>query len=363
VKVLFLVNGSEHGAAANRARAFAERLPKNWGLRIAYRPARKWKGIVPFFQLALNHRPQIVYVMDVAYTGVIAGCLAKRLIGCRLVTDTGDAAYALAKSTGNYSRAQLALIRETERMALKWSNAVIVRGSYHKELLEEGGVPRVEFVPDGVSLEADEPVNASNLRAELGLACGLVMGLVGTMAWSTKHRMCYGWDVIEALGRLKDAPVKALLIGDGNGRNVLEARARELGVKDRVVFTGTLPFAALPPYLSAMDVCVSTQSNDLVGKVRTTGKLPLYLAYGKYVIATNVGEASRVLPGVGCLLPYEGVRDDKHPRRLAEQVRRLIAEPALLCHCEQARQVAAKNFEYGMLARRIEALCREIAPA
>ena len=38
-------------------------------------------------------------------------------------------------------------------------------------------------------------------------------------------------------------------------------------------------------HLSIMDVCISTQSNDLVGMVRTTGKLPLYLAYGKYVIA------------------------------------------------------------------------------
>jgi hypothetical protein len=45
-----------------------------------------------------------------------------------------------------------------------------------------------------------------------------------------------------------------------------------------------------------MDICLSTQTNDVVGWVRTTGKLPLYLAAGRYVLASRVGEAARVLP-------------------------------------------------------------------
>jgi glycosyltransferase involved in cell wall biosynthesis len=186
------------------------------------------------------------------------------------------------------------------------------------------------------------------------------VGMVGTMIWSERHRMCYGWDVIEALALLKGLPVKALLVGDGDGRKVLETRAKELGVSDRVIFTGQLPYKEMLRYLTIMDVCVSTQSNDVVGMVRTTGKLPLYLAYGKYVIATDVGEAKRVLPGIGCLLPYEGVRDDGHPVRLAKHLRLLVAEPERTKVSDAAFQVAKENFDYTLLAQQVVKVCSDL---
>lgn len=360
LKLMFFVNGSQVSAAGVRAKMFAERLPSIWDIRFNYRPVSKWKGILPFIQSALGFQPDVIYVMDTAYTGVLAGRIAKRLIGCKLVTDTGDLAFELAKSSRTYSAKQLALINWIEQMAIKNSDCVVVRGSYHKTLLENQGIPKVVFIPDGVDTGAAKPVDATVLRKELSLEDSLVVGLVGTMSWSERHQMCYGWDVIEALGLLKDVSIKALLVGDGDGRPILESRAQQLDIANRVVFTGRIPYDDLPPYLSAMDVCISTQSNDLVGMVRTTGKLPLYLAYGKYIVATDVGEASRVLLSIGCLLPYEGVRDDSHPTRLATQLRKILAQPRLLHITEEARQVARDNFDYAMLGQRVEKLCREL---
>lgn len=360
LKLMFFVNGSEASAAGVRAKMFAERLPSEWDIRFNYRPISKGKGILPFIQSALRFRPDVIYVMDTAYTGVLAGNAAKRLLGCKLVTDTGDVAFELAKSSGTYSAKQLALINWIEQMALKNSDCIVVRGSYHKSLLESQGVSNVVFIPDGVDTNVGKPVDATVLRKELSLEDSLVVGLVGTMVWSEKHQMCYGWDVVEALGLLKDVPVKALLVGDGDGRAILERRAQELGVSDRIVFTGQVPYHDLPRYLCAMDVCVSTQSNDLVGMVRTTGKLPLYLAYGKYVAATDVGEGRRVLPGIGCLLPYEGVRDDNHPAHLAAHLRKVLAQPELMQIDEKAMKVAKENFDYTMLAQRVEKVCREL---
>lgn len=357
---MFFVNGSQGSAAGVRAKMFAEQLPPEWDICFNYRLVPKWKSILPFIQSALHFRPDVIYVMDTAYTGVLAGTIAKTLIGCKLVTDTGDVAFELAKSTGMYSGKQLALINWIEQMAIKNSDCIVVRGSYHKSFLESQGVRNVVFIPDGVDTNTAKPIDATSLRRKLGLENSLVVGMVGTMSWSERHQMCYGWDVVEALALLKDVSVKGLLVGDGDGRLILENRAQQLGVADRIVFMGQIPYNELPFYLSAMDVCVSTQSNDLVGRVRTTGKLPLYLAYGKYVIATDVGEASRVLPDVGCLLPYKGVRDDSHPANLATQLRKLLAEPKLLHVAEEARQVAVDNFDYTMLAQRVAKLCREL---
>jgi len=360
LKLLFFINGSKTSAAGIRAEMFAAKLPANWEIQFNYRPTPKWKGILPFIQSALRFQPDIIYVMDTAYTGVLAGCVAKKLLNCQLITDTGDVAFELAKSSGNYSKKQLALIRWIEQLAIQHSNYLVVRGSYHKHWLAKQGIQTVEFIPDGVDFQAVQPVDATVLRQQLGLADCLVVGVVGTMSWSEQHHMCYGWDIVEALALLQDSPVKALLVGDGNGRAVLEKRVEELGISDRIVFTGQIPYEDLPYYLAAMDVCVSTQSNDLVGQVRTTGKLPLYLASGKYVVATNVGEASRVLPGIGCLLPYEGVKDKNHPARLANHLRLLIEKPELVNVPEKARQIAKENFDYDLLAQRVKRLCQNL---
>lgn len=360
LKLLYFINGSENSAAGIRARSIARRLPADWQIRFLYRSIPKWKSILPFLRGAREFRPDLIYVMDTAYTGVLAGYTAKKLLGCGLITDTGDVAFELALSTGTYSPTQLALIRWIEELATRESDYLIVRGSYHKDWLAERGKHRVEFIPDGVDIAEAEPVAATEFDRESGLdGARLVVGLVGTMDWSARHRMCYGWDIVEALAFTRDLPIKALLVGDGNGRAILEQRARELGVIDRTVFTGRVRYEELPRYLSRMDACVSTQSNDLVGMVRTTGKLPLYLAFGKYVIATDVGEARRVLPGIGCLLPYEGVRDDAHPARLAAHLRELIDRPERLNIAEKARLVARENFDYAMLASRVEKVCRQ----
>jgi glycosyltransferase involved in cell wall biosynthesis len=360
MRLLFLVNGLPQSAAAIRAGEFAARLPAPWQIRVAYRPPRKWQGISLFCREAAAFRPDLIYVMDMAYSGVLAGLFSRRALGCRMVTDTGDLVYELLKSSGGYSRLQLALARRVEQAAIRRSDAIVVRGSVHQTLLEQQGVRRVAFVPDGVDTTAPPVAPCPAQRRLLGLTDSFVLGVIGTMTWSRRHQFCYGWDVIEALGYLRERNVSGVLVGDGDGRARLEARASELGVRDRAVFTGHLPYAQLPSTIALMDACVSTQSNDAVGQVRTTGKLPLYLACGKYVIATDVGEASRVLPGLGCLLPYTGVRDDAHPERLARHVETLLDDPKRIAVAERARACAAAHFAYTTLAQRVAHLCCDL---
>jgi len=50
-------------------------------MRFAHRPARKWQGIASFSRTALAFRPNVTYVVDTAYAGVLAGCLSRRLTG------------------------------------------------------------------------------------------------------------------------------------------------------------------------------------------------------------------------------------------------------------------------------------------
>ena len=60
-----------------------------------------------------------------------------------------------------------------------------------------------------------------------------------------------GFDLIEAL---PDAPgVRVVVAGAGPGRSLLERRARELSVADRVAFLGHVPPVSLPELLKSLD--------------------------------------------------------------------------------------------------------------
>ena len=165
-KILFFINNSETSAVGLRAKMFADRLPQSWQIQFKFRPVSKWKGILPFIQSAQAFQPDIIYVMDIAYTGVIAGWIAKKLTRCKLIIDTGDATYALAQSTGRYSKPQLALIDWTEKLALSQADQMIVRGSFHKEYLAAQGIDPVEVVPDGLDLTQIRDVEGTQLKQE-----------------------------------------------------------------------------------------------------------------------------------------------------------------------------------------------------
>lgn len=320
------------------------------------------RGIVRFIRTACSFRPTVIYVVETAYTGVVAVCFTRLITRCRWVLDTGDVAYALARSTGIYNIAQLCLIWAVEEIGIRTADIVVVRGSFHRDLLTSRGVAAVEFIPDGISSEALAPSPQPQPRQEFSGGNALVLGLIGSMIWSPRYQMCYGWDVVEAMPLLSDLPVVALLVGDGDGRARLEERARELGVDRKIEFAGRREGEELQHFLQKMHVCISTQSNDVVGMVRTTGKLPLYLAAERCVVATDVGEASRVLPGIGYLLPYRGVKDPMHPARLAHLVRQLACGEADL-HLGRGfrRETALREFSYEILGQKVKDICMRLS--
>lgn len=345
-----------------RARNLAARLAQ-FDIRIAYRSPGKLVSILSLFVFLSRVRPAVSYVFDISYSGVLSAGLYRIIFGNCLIIETGDAIVELARSTGSRGRVRLWLTRLLENFAFWIADRVVVRGSFHQEWLSRRGV-NAEVIQDGVDTRRFSLESARDLRTQYGLDGGLTIGLVGSSVWSEKLQMCYGWELVETLRLLKDKPIKGIMIGNGSGIAHLEARCREYGIEERMVFLGHVPDEDLPRYLSLIDVCLSTQTNDLVGQVRTTGKLPLYLAAGRYVLASSVGEAARVLEPE-MLVRYEGVKDDQYPRRLAARIETILENPELLERGARNVAVAKRYFDYSVLAKRasgvIEAAIRSRA--
>jgi glycosyltransferase involved in cell wall biosynthesis len=251
------------------------------------------------------------------------------------------------------------LLRRYEQVALRAANGVVVRGTYHKEHLDALGIRVSAVIQDGVDVLHFRPFDVPDLRRTLGLDVELTVGVLGSLHWSPRLHWTTGMELVEALAAFPSKTLLGLVVGDGSGLPVLRQAAKRLGVAGRVHFVGQIPYSALPQYINCMDVCLSTQTNDLVGWVRTTGKLPLFLACGRFVLASRVGEAARILPEE-MLVEYVSSFDNTYPSRLAGHIRRILEKPELLDLGKQSRAIAEAEFDYRILAPRVASVLRSV---
>ncbi len=355
-RVAFLVNGDPESAIGLRAKEFAIRLQNDFSVSISFRSTHKILSALRFLWLLMRMKPRVSYVFDMGYSGVLAGIVHKYLSGGSLFVDTGDAIYELARNSGSRGKVGLLLTRLLESASLRLSDVIVVRGSFHEELLAARHI-RCQLVHDGVDTRMFRPSSSDEIRRKYGLDGVITLGVVGSSVWSEKLQSCYGMELVEVIGRLRQLDLRGLLVGDGTGIPHLKRRCRKYGIEDRVVFVGRVPYAELPGYINAMDICFSTQTNDLAGKVRTTAKLPLYMACGRYVLASKVGEAALVLPDE-MLVDYEGCKDEDYYDRLAARVEQLIMNPDRLAAGMKNVDAARATFEYSKLAEKVAEVIR-----
>ncbi len=336
---------ADSAGGAVRARQLLEGRP---GVRLIA-PAGG-RGALAALGAVVTTGARSVYLVDVGKVTAAAAVIA-RLRRRKVVLDTGDAVFALARSLGDRSFLGLALVGAGERIALGSADRIVVRGRLHAGLVPRNATHIPDLAPPGAG-----PVDAEDLRRELGLDGGYTVGLVGSLILSERLGVSYGWDLVEALA--STAPeVRALVVGDGSGRERLERRARELGVVDRCRFVGRVEPERVSAFVCAMDSAISTQTNDVVGRVRTTGKLPLYLACERPVLASDVGEAARLLGPHGWTIPFRGQLDRAYPGRLADRIEAWRADPA----GESARRglaglIAAAEFDPATMRARLAEL-------
>lgn len=95
-------------------------------------------------------------------------------------------------------------------------------------------------------------------RARLGFRDEeTVVGYTGSFQdW---HGLRY---LVEAADRLRERPVRYLLIGDGRRKEAIESLVSERGLSDRFVFTGRVEYDDVPGLLAAADCCVAPFDPD-----------------------------------------------------------------------------------------------------
>jgi glycosyltransferase involved in cell wall biosynthesis len=239
--------------------------------------------------LARRRGTRILHVHG--YAAADFGRLAARLAGTKLVLHEHFADPAMPAYQGFADRA---LAPFTDR-------AIAVSHSTRDFLVRERFVPpdRVRLIWNGAPLDEFAPAGperARRVRQELGLPdSGLVVGSIGRLNAQKGHRF-----LIDAAAPLcrRQGDLRVLIVGDGDLMEDLRGHAAELGVADRVVFTGHR--TDVPDLLAALDVfCISSLYEG------TPLALFEAMAAGRAVVSTAVDGCREVLEdGVtGLLVP------------------------------------------------------------
>ncbi len=172
------------------------------------------------------------------------------------------------------------LVKTIVDNAIQADTVSVMQQKYLVELLsiEDG---KLVWIDNAVNTKRFFPMPVESIRAELGLSqFDMVIGYVGTRPWERG-----GMQLVESLPHLtlKYPNIGVVILGGGDGLNLLYEKAQQLGVTDRCVFTGYVPFKCVPKYVNALDIGVSL-SYRVDRMAASELKVRQYLACGKPVI-------------------------------------------------------------------------------
>ena len=190
-----------------------------------------------------------------------------------------------------------------------------------EELVNQYGVlpDRIGVVPCGVNPELFKPVDRNEASIETGLDNGKIILYVGRI-----DPLKGIANLIRAFSYLEDNQnIKLAVIGGGESSREetahLKELAQELGVEDRILFTGTVKQDIMPFYYSAADVCVIPSFYESFGLVALES-----LSCGTPIVASNVGDLRNIVSQgeTGYVI------DGNDPEQLAEKITLILNKPA-----------------------------------
>jgi glycosyltransferase involved in cell wall biosynthesis len=279
----------------------------------------------PLRSLWESDRPDVVHAL--AWTSGLAALAAARDLGIPVVQEFSSLSVAERRAAAGFGDqpgavkadgASAARIR-LEPAIGRSATAVVATNSAEVSDLASLGVHRssIRIVPWGVDTDLftpEGPVAKRNGRPRLLTATDL-----------TQRKPLE--TLLRALTKVPDAellvvggPAEAELSKDDNYVKLAKFAAT-LGITDRVIFTGKVEYADLPPLLRSADLVISTCQYEPSGTTSLQA-----MACGTPVIAPPVGgHMDAVVDGTtGIIIPPD------RPALMAQRIRQLLAHPMLI---------------------------------
>jgi glycosyltransferase involved in cell wall biosynthesis len=236
----------------------------------------------------------LVYAQDPVSVGLPA-LFASQIAGKRLVLkivgdyawEQGTQRFGVKDSLDDFARRykryswQVKLLKKIQTYVAEGAAKIITPSKYLKSIIVDWGIdPRkISVVYNGFHLEVPKTLKAS-LRKKHGLAGSIIITVGRLVPWKGIR------ELIETMPRVisKVPTANLVVVGEGPLEKELRARSKELGLEDRIRFTGKLGQKELFEYIKAADAfALNTSYEGFSHQILET------MAIGTPVITTNVG--------------------------------------------------------------------------
>lgn len=245
---------------------FFRKVAKNQGCEIIYE-----RRFTPTYGFALNRLLKIPYVVE------INGIKDKE----RQLRNVSSSKGIIPKSV----RRKL-----WRRLFNSVGQIIVVSHGLKKALSHEYGLDKnkITVIYNGANTDLFRPMDRKKCIKDLGLNQDhRYVGFIGNLA---------PWQGVKQLIEIAPAIIHAfpetrfIIVGDGDMRSELEDLVEKLGIRDKVIFTGFVPYEDVPKYINSFDVCTAPFSGveRNVKYSFSAIKLYEYMACGKPVVTTDV---------------------------------------------------------------------------
>ena len=223
--------------------------------------------------------------------------------------------------------------------ALKNAKSVAVGEAVNKNLKEDVGITDSRVIYNGVVLkETDDQVD------EIISYGGIQLGCIARL--SEQKGLTY---LLDAMSLLTVKDIRLFIVGDGELRNELENKVKELHLQDSVTFLGYRKDIA--ECINSFDFCVLPSVFEGFGLVAIEAFMN-----SKTIVATDIPGLNEVVTNKnGVLVPA------KDPAALASAIDKLATDATLRQElASQAKKDYENRFSYSMFLENYRALYREI---
>ena len=276
-------------------------------------------------EVAENIKPDILHAHSPALNAIAALRVGKRL-GIPVVYEIRafweDA--AVDHGTSAEWGLRYRLTRAMESYALKHVDAVTTICEGLRGDILQRGIPaeKVTVIPNAVNIENFSVGETSDqqLAEDLNIDGKVVLGFIGSF---------YAYEGLDILLKalpemlIANADIRVLLVGGGPQEQQLKSLASQLGVTDKVIFTGRVPHDHVQRYYNLTDVLVYPRLRMRLTDLVTPLKPLEAMAQGRLLAASDVGGHLELIEDgkTGILFQAD------NPQALATKVLGLIDTP------------------------------------
>ena len=151
-----------------------------------------------------------------------------------------------------------------------------------KILIKLGVDVFIDVVPNGIDLKPFENICSSKKRDELGINNEDIL-FIYTGRLSPEKNIPFLLNSFTGVAK-KYNHIKLLLVGTGAKDEVYKQMAQDMGLVDRVIFTGFVPYEELPSYLCIADAYVTASVTEVhplsVIEAMASGCIPVVINKG-----------------------------------------------------------------------------------